>query len=285
MNVADIRVPALDGEMLEATLYEPNEMRAAIVVSSATATPRGFYRAFCERLCADGAAVVSYDYRGTAGTPEVLRRSSARMRDWGERDFPGVVEWMSARYPEFPLQTVGHSVGGHVLLMAPNNRKVTRAVLIASQSGYWRLYRGFEQVRVYAFMKAIMPLFTRVNGYFPGSRLAFGLDLAPGVLYEWSRWCRAPGFFFDDASLDSLANARTYTAPTRMIGLTDDPWGTPRALDALQAGFIAAPVERIEIDPSSVRLSEIGHMGFFRARNASCWKYATEFLSMGSFVS
>lgn len=278
----DCTIPSLDGQPLDATLFEPEGVaRAAVIVSPATGTPRGFYRAFCAYLAERGAVVVTYDYRGTAQPPNVLRRSPARMRDWGERDFPGVIAWMRERYPELELQTVGHSVGGHVLLMAANNAEIARSVTVASQSGYWRLYRGFERYRVFAFVKAIMPLLTRLLGYFPGRRVAFGLDLAPGVLYEWSRWCTSPGYFFDDTTLTSLSNARTYRAPTRMIGLSDDPWATRRAIDALQVGFVATPVDRVEIVPEREGLREIGHMGFFRARNAAVWRYVTEFLSIG----
>jgi predicted alpha/beta hydrolase len=278
----DHAIPSLDGQPLAATLFEPEgDPATAVIVSPATGTPRGFYRAFCSHLAERGAAVVTYDYRGTGQPPQELRRSKARMRDWGERDFPGVIRWMRDRYPAVDLHAVGHSVGGHVLLMAANNAEIARAVTVASQSGYWRLYRGFERYRVFAFVKAIMPILTHLLGYFPGSRVAFGVDLAPGVLYEWSRWCTSPGYFFDDATLESLRNARTYTAPTRMIGLSDDPWATPRAIDALQVGFVATPVDRVEIVPEREGLGDIGHMGFFRARNATCWRYVTEFLSIG----
>jgi predicted alpha/beta hydrolase len=82
----------------------------------------------------------------------------------------------------------------------------------------------------------------------------------------------------------SLGNAKTFTAPTRMIGLSDDPWATPRAIDALQAGFVATPVDRVEIQPASVGLREIGHMGFFRARNEACWHFVTDFLAMRSIA-
>ena len=285
MTVSELQIAALDGEPLNATFYQPEgEPLAAVIVNPATGTPRGFYRAFCEHLASLGAAAVTYDYRGTAQPAAVLKRSRARMRDWGERDFPGVIDWLQARYPRLPVQVVGHSVGGHVLLLAPNNAKVVRAVLVATQSGYWKLYRGFERWRVYAFMKIIMPFLTRMFGYFPGSRVAFGVDLAPGVLYEWSRWCTSPQYFFADTTLRSLENAKHYTAPTRMIGLADDPWGTPQALDAFQIGFSNAPVERVEIQPASVGLPEIGHMGFFRSRNSACWRYATDTLLMRSLI-
>jgi len=283
----DITIAALDGEPLAATLFEPEgAVRSAVIMSPATGTPRGFYRAFCAHLAENGSAVVTYDYRGTGQAPERLRASKARMRDWGERDFAGIIAWMRARYSDVPLNAVGHSFGGHALLMTPSNVEIARAVTVASQAGYWRLFRGVERYRIFVFVKAIMPVLTKLFGYFPGSRVAFGLDLAPGVLYEWSRWCTSPGYFYDDPSMEKvLSNAATFTAPTRMIGLTDDTWATPRAIDALQVGFTATPVDRVEIDPASEGLDEIGHIGFFRARNAACWRYATDFLALGAEVS
>ncbi len=266
----ELKVAALDALELPATLFEPEDMPIAVaIVSPATATPRGFYYSFCRFLAAHGIAAITYDYRGTFGTPLELRHSPARMRDWGEQDFPGVVEWTHARYPGLPLYAVGHSVGGHVLLMAPNSSKISRAVTVASQSGFWRLYRGFEKYRVFAFVKAIMPAVTRLFGYFPGKRFVFGTDLAPGVLYEWSRWCTSPHYFFDDESMSSLENARGFTAPTLMIGLADDPWATPRAIDGIIPGFTAAKISRREIDPSESGARSIGHMGFFRKEHAA----------------
>lgn len=271
-----IEIAATDGVMLPASLFEPDEPRAVVIVSPATATPRGFYHRFCAELARRGAIALVYDYRGTFEPVDELRRSPARMRDWGERDFAGVLEWASAAYPQLPIHAAGHSVGGHVLLMAHENARIERAVLVASQSGYWRLYRGFERYRVYAFVKAIMPLLTRALGYFPGARVAFGTNLAPGVLYEWSRWCISPGYFFDDTSMAPvLARARTLRAEVTMIGVTDDPWATPQAIDALAAGFACANVRRIEIDPADYGLREVGHMGFFRAANADAlWPLA-----------
>jgi predicted alpha/beta hydrolase len=279
--VQELNVAALDGFELPSTLFEPEDVPiAAAIVSPATATPRGYYHSFCRYLAANGIAAITYDYRGTFESPRDLRNSRARMRDWGEQDFPGVVEWMKARYPQLPLYAVGHSVGGHVLLMAPNSSKISRAVTVASQSGFWRLYRGFEKYRVFAFVKAIMPALTRLFGFFPGKRVVFGANLAPGVLYEWSRWCTSPHYFFDDSSMHSLENARGFTAPTLMIGLADDPWATPRAIDAIVPGFTSAKISRREIDPSEAGARTIGHMGFFRKEHATTlWPIVLEAFS------
>lgn len=283
MNKTDAIVRALDGVELPASWWEVPAPRAVTIVSPATGTRRGFYRAFCEELARRGSAVVSYDYRGTFEPPAALRRSPARMRDWGTLDFPGVVDAVRARYPRLPVYTVGHSVGGHVLLMSDRNRAIDRAVLVASQSGYWRLYRGFESVRVYWFVKVVMPLLTRVFGYFPGKHIAFGTDLAPGVLYEWSRWCTSPGYFSDDPAMrEVIGHARSFVAPTLMIGLSDDPWATPAAIDALQVWFTHANVRRLAIDPRAYGIAHVGHIDFFRARNAALWEQAISFLELDS---
>lgn len=284
MMTGATQIPALDGYALPATLYDPPlDPLAAVIVSPATGTPRGFYRAFCEHLASRGAAVVTYDYRGTFEPRDVLRASSARMRDWGQLDFAGVVDWMRGGYPSLPLYTVGHSVGGHVLLMTDRSSKIDGAVTVASQSGYWRLYRGFERYRVFAFVKAIMPMLTRMCGYFPGERVAFGTNLAPGVLYEWSRWCTSPGYFFDDCTMDDvLVHATALRAPVTMIGLNDDPWATTRAIDALVPAFAYAAVTRREIEPRDFGLQAVGHMGFFRPANAALWQVVDDVLHLDS---
>ena len=61
----ETRIPARDGYALAATLYRPTgAARGAVIVSSATAVPRRFYRHFAAELAGAGYTVVTYDYRG-----------------------------------------------------------------------------------------------------------------------------------------------------------------------------------------------------------------------------
>ncbi|MHB8147584.1 MAG: alpha/beta hydrolase family protein [Vulcanimicrobiaceae bacterium] len=282
MNVEprDLTVPALDGRALTATLFEPERPRAVAIVSTATATPRGYYRAFAQFLAERGASVVTYDYRGSGDAPSVLRHSEARMRDWGELDFAGIVAWMRARYPDLELMTVGHSFGGHALLLAPNNAEIVRSVTVASQSGYWRFCAPGERYRVWVLLNVFAPLAMGALGYVPGSRLGLGEDLASGIMHEWRRWCNSPHYFYDDPSMASaLARASSYAAPTLMIGLTDDLWATPPARAALAGWYTHAKTEHVEIDPRAWGLEPVGHLGFFRARFASTlWPLVTDYL-------
>ena len=65
----DITIPAADGYPLAATLFLPlGAKRHAVLISSATATPRKIYRGFAGYLARRGCAVLTYDYRGIGGS-------------------------------------------------------------------------------------------------------------------------------------------------------------------------------------------------------------------------
>jgi predicted alpha/beta hydrolase len=277
----DITIPALDALALRATLFEPQQPpNASVIVSGATAVPRGFYSGIAAYLAGAGAAVVTYDYRGSGETPEQLRRSDARMRDWGERDAPGVIAWLRARYPDLPIHLVGHSYGGHALLLAPNNYEISRAVTIASGLGYWRTCAPSERYRVYALMQVAIPLGIALFGYSPGSKIGFGEDLAPGIAWEWRKWVLQPRYFLDDPTLTSLRNRAGYRGSLVMLAPCDDPWITLGDVEGLATAFTGTqPVVRA-IDPQTYGLRAIAHMGFFRSANSTVWPIVRDALDL-----
>jgi predicted alpha/beta hydrolase len=277
----DLTIPALDGLPLRATLVEPERApRAAVIVSGATAVPRGFYAGIAAYLARCGAAVVTYDYRGSGEPPEQLRRSDARMRDWGERDAPGVIAWLRARYPDLPMGLVGHSYGGHALLLAPNNHEISHAVTIASGLGYWGTCARSQRYRVYTLMKFIVPLGIAVFGYSPGSRMGFGEDLAAGVAREWRKWVLQPRYFLDDPSLTSLRNGANYRGELLMLAPQDDLWITPGDVAGLAAAFTGTRPQVRVLDPSACGVSAIAHMGFFRSANSALWPILSDALEL-----
>lgn len=284
-SAADVALVALDGTPLRATLYEGAAARQAVILGGATAVPRGYYRAFAEHLAARGAAVLTYDYRGSGEAPGVLRRSTARMRDWGTSDFGGAIAYMRQRFAGLPLHVVGHSHGGHALLLAPNGDAIERAVTVASQLGYWKLCAAPERYRVWLLLNVLAPAMVRATGYVPGSRLGLGEDLAPGIMDEWRRWCSSPGYFYDDPTMArALERGSVFRAPTLMIGLADDTWATPRAIDALAARFPSAA--RLTVDPRERGLPPVGHFGFFRSRNGpALWPLVADHLGLMGAVA
>ncbi|MCA3579613.1 MAG: alpha/beta fold hydrolase, partial [Bradyrhizobium sp.] len=166
----DIVVPAADGYPLAATLFLPRaKKRHAVLINSATAVPRKVYRGFAGYLARRGAAVLTYDYRGTGDSrpmaatglnkPKSLAGFKATMADWAALDATAAVRWMRERYRDLPFAYVGHSFGGQALGLLPNNAEIPRALLIASQAAHWKLVASPERYRVVAFMNGIgLPL-------------------------------------------------------------------------------------------------------------------------------
>src|SRR6202043_1582894 len=183
----DITFPAMDGYLLGATLFLPlGAKRHAVLINSATAVPRRIYRGFAGYLARRGCAVLTYDYRGIGDSrqkslvgynqPKSLVGFKASMSDWAALDATAAVAWMRERYNTLPLGYVGHSFGGQALGLLPNNAEVPRALLIASQAGYWKLMASPERYRVYAMLTfAGVPL-ARLLGYAPGW-MGIGEDL------------------------------------------------------------------------------------------------------------
>lgn len=277
-----LTIPARDGFPLAATAFEPagESDGPIVVIHSATAVPRKIYAAFAGALTERGASVVTYDYRGVGQSrPASLRGFKARMRDWAAQDAPAVIDWALARWPRRRLLGVGHSFGGHAFGLMPGTERHARVTTIAAQSGYWRFLAPHEQWRIYVLLKALGPAACAVTGYMPGRKLGLGEDLPTGVFAEWRRWCLMPNYFFTDTSLDLLANFEALTAPVLAIGLSDDPWATPHAIDHMVRGFTKAPVTRLTLTPAEAGVARIGHLNFFRAEHrATLWPKVTDWL-------
>jgi len=285
--IQDTSFPARDGYTLAATVFAPAQApRGAVLINSATAVPRKIYRGFAAYLAEQGQTVLTYDYRGIGGSrPRSLRGFAVRMRDWAALDVAAAIDHMRSVWPKLPLGVVGHSFGGQALGLAPNNDQVSRALFVAAQAGYWRLFHSPEKYRVYTMMRLIGAPIARVLGYVPG-RLGIGEDLPRDVFLEWTGWVMRPRYFFDDATLTALENFPRYRGALRAICLTDDPWATAPAVDLLCSGFTGTVPERIDIRPADVGAAKIGHFGFFRGEHRdSLWRDAAAWLAAYSAAS
>jgi predicted alpha/beta hydrolase len=290
----DITIPAADGYPLAATLFLPRgAKRHAVLISSATAVPRKIYRGFASYLAHRGCAVLTYDYRGVGGSrqravegynqPKSLAGFKADMADWAMLDVSAAVSWMRERYHNMPFGYVGHSFGGQVLGLVPNNTEVSRALLVAAQAGYWKLMTSPERYRVFAFLNFFgMPL-TKELGYAPG-RAGIGEDLPKGVFLQWAKWVNSPRYLFDDISLIAhLSNFEHYKGSLRALCMSDDPWATRPAVELLCKGYSSAKTEIITVTPVDVGVGKIGHFGFFRPEHRdTLWRGAAEWLQAES---
>lgn len=283
---------ALDGTPLAGTLFVPTgEPHTALVVSSGTGIPRRFYNRFAQHAAARGFAVLTYDYRGIGGSaPASLRGYEARYRDWGQRDVPGAIAWLSERYPDAPLVVVGHSTGGQQLGLAENVSRVRAALFVAVSTGYWRGMPALFKWFTLGLWKVYLPLASRLYGYAPARKIRWGENLPAGVAREWGAWCLEHDYlaaYFDGTGHRESPDGTPFgpvhfdeaAFPIRAYCFTDDPIATRANVPPMLALFEQAEVETRWVTPESISVSEIGHLGFFRsAIGQPLWDDALDWL-------
>ncbi len=269
-----VTIPASDGLPLAATVFTAGEPKAWCHIASANGVKRRYYRRFAMFLAQQGFGAVTFDYRGIGDSPEEAEGTGpATMRMWGERDLDGVIQWVQAQHQgKLPQVHVGHSGGGQFLGLAPHNECVSRAVIVASQKGYWRLWSGWNQVLMWFLWHVIIPWSTKINGHFPAPNYGMGEPMPAGVALEWARWCRDEKFIVDERGRRIRKHFDAWQGSLHAIVLEDDTKFAPRrAAEELLKMYPHAATSLEVLAPEELGLEEIGHFGYFRKTCAKDW--------------
>lgn len=285
MTIETIRIYTPDGFRLGATLYLPalaaNIWSYPTIIGSATAVPQRYYGKFARYLADHGRPTLTFDYRGTGtSAPERLRGSKIRYRDWGIRDIPAVIDWMSNRFPGAPLHWVGHSYGGLATGLAENNVQIRRQLSVAAMSADVRYVEGkFRALDIGLQLFLLAPVAAHTIGYVP-ARLAGGVALPKHVALEWAKWVRTPDFLFGIDDLHEKANYAKFTGAIRFAFAQDDGWLSRRGVEKLAEKFVSAADRSVwTITHSEAGARSVGHLGFFRSDFAgNLWPAALRWL-------
>lgn len=277
-----IRLPSRDGKQLGATLFTPVKGNDRfVIINGATAVKRGYYDHFARYLAEQGFAVLTYDYRGIGDSLEGnIRHQSIRMREWGELDTAGMIDYVVATFPQHRLLLVGHSAGGQLVGLADNNVKVTAVLAVSAQSGNWRLWPSPQKWLLAGLWHGVMPGLVGLCSYFPSKRLGLGENLPAGAAREWARWCSHPDYMVDDSGQPLRKYFDQYPGAIRAYIISDD-WMAPRpAVEALMKFYRGARVELRDLTPADIKGKPIGHFGFFRDICQASWKESAEWLRL-----
>lgn len=277
----DLTTEAADGFRLALRLIAPPEPIHAVMVTSGTGFPMGFYERFARYLAGKGAAVLMYDMRGIGGSlPNDLAAMRMSYEDWGRLDMPAALDALIAAHPGLPVTHVGHSVGGHFVGFMPNHAKIDGHAFVAVGSGYWGdHFRGYNPAELF-FWWGYGPWSLARHGYIKGGKLWRGADLPRGVFLPWRAWCHDPRYFTDRLKSELQPNHfAEVTAPIRSWIFTDDPIANcktaPRMLDV----YPKAPSELIVRQPSDYGVARIAHEGAFRRGLEPLWDEISDWLT------
>lgn len=250
-------------------VYEPDSPdRGNVVIGGAMGVRQDFYAPFAKWLSTQGWRVTTFDYRGSGDslpdTPDgSLRGFQADLFDW-TRDYEAVIDDAHAALPGRPLVLLGHSLGAQLPGLLGNQHKVSGLLSVAAGSGYWRENAPQLKRFVPYFWFFLVPLATRLFGYFPGRRLRKVGDLPAGVILQWRRWCLNPRYSVGaegEGVRQRYANARF---PVLALSITDDELMTLRGTHSLVNLYENAPCEVQRVAPADLSVRRLGHFGPFR---------------------
>lgn len=236
-----------------------------IVIASATGVLQGYYKHFAAWMAGRGYHVTTFDYNGIGASRKgSLRRHPATATSWAEHDLTAVIEHVHQTYAPKHIIGLGHSIGGQFFGICKAQDKLSALVLIASQHGHFRNWDLPHRRRISFQWLVLIPVLTRLFGYFPGKRLGVMEDLPPGMVHEWVKWGRSPGYLFDHVPGARERYAQLHI-PLLFWSFTDDLDLAPkRAAEALVQHYVNCRITHEHIHPSDLGVEAIEHFGFFK---------------------
>jgi predicted alpha/beta hydrolase len=275
---------------LAATLREAKRhSKRGIVFTGGTGIQRALYGRLARHLSQRGFHTLTFDYRGMGGSRhDPAAKVDVSMAEWGAKDLPAVMHWMRTTMEIEALGIVGHSTGGQILGLLPEDVSFDAAFLIASQTGYAGYWRGVERLRLLGVWYGLIPLVTGTLGYVPGRLMGPAAeDLPAPVARQWAKWGRHPHYIHSHA-VSVGARFAGFEVPVCVLSLDGDDFFAPRAaVDELASWFRRARLERVHIprepvEPDDEELDPgLGHFGFFGGRGKLHWPLVVEFMDRG----
>ena len=267
--------------VLALRVYEPaGAARASVVIGGAMGVRQSFYEAFARWMAQQGFRVTTFDYRGHGDSLHgAMRDVNADLFDWAQ-DYEAVISAAKAALPMQPLYLLGHSLGAQLPGLLRKPGQVDGLLSVAAGSGYWRDNAPKLRRVVPYFWWVLVPLATRLCGYFPGRALKKVGALPAGVILQWRRWCLHPAYSVGAEGPDVAQSYGAVRFPVLALSMADDELMTLRGTHNL-VNLYANTERRVEsISPAELKVRRIGHFGFFRDQfRQSLWPRAVAALA------
>lgn len=275
MNAREIKIPARDGYLLNAKLFEPtSDSKGFVQIHCGTGIPQKLYGNFASFLASEGYTAVTFDYRGIAeSAPKNLKNFKAKISDWGQLDMAGVLDWAKENYPDQKKIVAAHSMGGQMVGLMDNHADIDHIFLIASSTGYWRdMSHPYKWLPAF-FWYILIPLHIKIYGYANAMKIKQGENLPKDVALQWRKWCINPNYFDSEfAENKTPLFFDKIKTPIKAIQIADDPLANKKTSNKLLTYFSKATIDIKELRPQNLGVKKIGHTGFFSRRfKSSLW--------------
>lgn len=252
------------GHEIAVSIFTPKKAKGIVVISSATGVKQRYYADFSRYLQNKGFVVYTFDYHGIGSSGSAsIKYIESSATTWGNNDLEGVLNFALSAYSDLPLTIIGHSIGGQIIGLAPSSTKADSILLVASQSGYWKLYVGFEKIKLFLFWFVILPITTKLFGYLPSRKISPMENLPKNMAKDWGNWSKKPNYLFEYIHKEQLFYAKI-KATVFSYSTEADNYAPKKAVDWLAEKY--KNTTRIHLIPKKLNIEKIGHFGFFKKK-------------------
>lgn len=280
----ELHIKCSDGFELTATLFEPKEIKGAVMIAPATGIKQQFYFSFAKHLAENGFAAITFDNRGIAKSRgKDFNKIGASLVNWGRLDMTAILEKLKELFPETQYHLVGHSAGGQLVGLMENAHDLSSIFNYACSSGSIRnLNYPFKAKGVF-LLNVVVPLSNMLFGHAKSQWFGMGEPLPKLVAAQWRAWCNGKGYVetaFGKEVKDHFYNS--LTLPSYWIHATDDDIANAANVRDMVRVYSKSKATIVSLDPAEFGFTSLGHMKFFSSKKSQLWKYATDWLKNNS---
>lgn len=255
------------GKIISAHVFDGDKTNSVLIIAGAMGTKQTFYSKFAEFISQRGITVITFDYRGIGQSlTQPVSVVKSTVLEWGCSDLESVLRYTINNYPEAKVNLLGHSVGGQLIGLAPSANRVSKIILVAAQSGYWKFWKGISKYKMWVNWYVLFPFLLNAFGYMPAKRFSGMENLPSGVARQWRKWCISSGYLFDDLKAEQLYFSNI-SCHINSYSCSDDIYAPKEAVDWLTGKYENAIAERIHLVTEKFTRNKIGHFGFFKSES------------------
>ncbi|MDD5151971.1 MAG: alpha/beta hydrolase [Flavobacterium sp.] len=268
-----VEIITANGNTITAKIYSAGSNSPVLIIASATGVKQGFYKNFSNFISVNGITVVTFDYAGIGfSLKQPIKLQTNNASDWGRNDLESVIKYVKENYQTSKITILGHSIGGQLIGLAKSSLQVQKLILVAAQSGYWKLWKGNDRIKIWLNWYILFPTLNNIFGYIPSKRISGMENLPKNVAKQWIGWGKKPNYLFDEV-LEQDLYFKYISAKTVAISIENDFYAPKEAVDWLTEKYQNTDVKRLHLKPNEYNTKDIGHFGIFRSTfENNLWK-------------
>ena len=262
---------------ISVTKYNPETSnQKSLVISSATGVLQKYYSKFAKHFSTLGYTVYTFDYYGIGESCSVkIKENNVSLNDWAN-DQASILNLAKQSNPNHKITLITHSIGGQLIGLNSKIHLADSIITIASQTGYWKYFKGINRLRMLSFWYVLIPIATPLFGYFPAKKMGLFENIPKNVVYQWRQWGIHPKYIFREFKTLQFELIKNNVL---VLSFPRDSYAPKQAVDWLSDQFKNAQVDRKHIIPEDLNIEDIKHFGFFRSKfKDSLWKSTDEWI-------